>query len=83
MNGEDAVVVGRETYIGDAVYASWDAAGQIRLHCVSPECEIFLEIGTYMSLVEFARTRWRKPPAPDSADARADRSSSNDWSNNV
>lgn len=48
-------MIGREAYLGDAVYASFDG-WQLRLRCAAPECEIFLEPSVYFALLEFVKS---------------------------
>lgn len=51
-----------ETYLGDAVYASFDG-WQIRLRCAAPECEIYLEPQVFQALVEYEKSL-RQPAEP-------------------
>ena len=43
-----------ETYLGDAVYASFDG-WQIALRCANPSCVIYLEPEVFSALLEFAQ----------------------------
>lgn len=41
-----------ETYLGDAVYASFDGH-MVKLRCAAPPCEIFLEPDVIESLFQY------------------------------